>query len=186
MESAEFPEQRTEAETEIARTRRFAAFQLPPDALGPRRRWFGETGGAVLLDRGAADAAILEAFVELAREEQWRFTVLVTPDADPAWDRLAGALDIGARSTRLDPGFGLVPLVAARRPEATTTDWRTAAHAASANRMGVTFVLEQPVDGPPADVAGQLAAGLAGHDGAFTWTEAVRHPAGRLAGRKLR
>ena len=185
-ESAEFPEQRADAEEEIARTRRFAAFQEPPDALGPRRRWFGETGGAVLLDRAAEDGAVFEAFVELAREERWRFTVLVTPDSDPAWDRLAGALGIGRRATRLDPGFGLIPLVAARRPETTTEAWRTAAQAATANRMGVTFVIEQPVDGPPADVAGQLAADLAGRDGAFSCAEAVRHPAGRLAGRRLR
>lgn len=184
-ESAEFPEQRVEAEEEISRTQRYAAFQERPEMLGPRRRWFGETGAAVLLGRQAGDGAVFDAFVDLAREEGWRFTVIITPDGDPAWDRLASDLAIPRRATMLEPGFGLVPLVAARHPGTATEAWHAASRAASANRMGATFVIEQPVDAPPADVAGRLVT-AEGKDGAFSCTEAVRHPAGRLAGRRLR
>ncbi|MGH7657806.1 MAG: hypothetical protein ACREL6_06185, partial [Gemmatimonadales bacterium] len=187
-ESAEFPEQRHEASLEIARTHRYAAFSGRPAVLSAARRWFAETGGAVL-NHGPvrpSDDDTLEAFAEVARHEQWRFNVLVSPPGDPVWERLAGLLAIPRRAPTLEPAFGIVPLIATRIPDSGDHGWLAANSAVSSSRIGLSFVLEQPEDAAPADIAGCLTPFTPDPDDPFGAEEAVRHPASRLEGRRLR
>src|SRR5438093_7861732 len=94
-QAAEHAEQRQGAEREIAITRRYA-FYAPrrPEDLSPAERWFAETGTVVLAsDPGPDvpdDAALVAAFLDLARDSRWRFgqVVLLGP-ALPAWRPLA-------------------------------------------------------------------------------------------------
>src|SRR5213082_1464050 len=161
-QAAEHPEQRASAEREIAATRRYA-FYAPrrPDELTPAERWFAETGTVVLASADASDApddaTLAAAFLDLARDSGWRFGQIVV----------------------------------AQRPQPADAGWSTITSAVAEHASGLVFVLEQAPEpaGAGADVIGVLAdAGgrrtrqvNAGH----ALSEAL-HPAGRLAGRRLK
>src|SRR2546428_6832416 len=94
-QAAEHGDQRQEAEREILATRRFA-FYAPrrPDDLSADERWFAETGAVVLARDPApdppADEALVQAFLEIARDAGWRFAqVVAVGPALPVWTALA-------------------------------------------------------------------------------------------------
>src|SRR5436853_152123 len=102
-QAAEHAEQRQGAEREIAITRRYA-FYAPrrPEDLSPAERWFAETGTVVLAsDPGPDvpdDAALVAAFLDLARDSRWRFgQVVMLGPALPAWRALADGLRLPRR-----------------------------------------------------------------------------------------
>jgi Flp pilus assembly protein TadD len=200
-QAAEHPEQRAAAEREIAATRRYA-FYAPrrPDELDPAERWFAETGTVVLApDPGPEapdDASLTAAFVELARDSGWRFgQVVAFGPALPVWPALAQALAAPlVTRTGFDPGA--CPLVVAQRPHPADAGWATLTAAVAEHAAGAVFVLEHPAAG------GAGGAGGAGADVIGVLTDAggrrarrvnipralseAQHPAGGLAGRRLR
>ena len=188
-ESAEFPEQRAEAEKQIAITRRYAGFERRPCDIAPTRRWFAETGAVLLVAGGEAripsDEEIVAGLVRLSMDLGWRFTAVVKGDAWPGWDGLGGALGapvIAGGAAEM----GAVPLAVVRRPHQAGDAWMAASARIHASKAGLTFVLEQPDGQHVADVAGHLAGMDRGSlDLAFAVQCAV-HPEGRLKGRKLR
>src|SRR5581483_496851 len=185
-------EQREAAEREIAATRRYA-FYAPrrPDELSPAERWFAETGTVVLApDPGAEapdDAALAAAFVELARDSGWRFgQVVALGPALPVWPALAQALAAPlVTRTGFDPR--VCPLVVAQRPHPADAGWATvtaavAEHAAGAGCAGGAEGAAADVIGVLTDVGGRRARRV---NVPRALAEA-QHPAGRLAGRRLR
>jgi tetratricopeptide (TPR) repeat protein len=197
-QAAEHPEQRASAEREIAATRRYA-FYAPrrPDELTAAERWFAETGTVVLASDAASDApddaTLAAAFLDLARDSGWRFGQIVAlGPALPVWRTLAEALRAPLVTRNgFDPGA--CPLVVAQRPQPADAGWSTITGAVAEHAAGLVFVLEQAPEpagaGGGADVIGVLADAEgrrtrqvnAGH----ALSEAL-HPAGRLAGRRLK
>ena len=194
-QAAEHKEQRDSAEREIAVTRRFA-FYAPrkPEELAPAERWFADGGAPVLAAVPAAappgDDALVDAFVELARDCGWRFGQIVALGPSlPAWERLAAGLGV-PRVGRAAFDLAACPLVAALRPLGREAEWETLGAALVEHACGLSFVLEHPAEvAAAADLVGVLTdAGVrrqrAPHV-AHALAE-VQHPAARLAGRRLR
>src|SRR3989454_12494934 len=164
-QAAEHPEQREEAEREIAATRRYA-FYAPrrPDELSADERWFADSGAPVLApDAGPvapSDDVLVQAFVELAHDSGWRFgQVVALGPTLPPWPLLAAALGAPLVSrAAFDPAA--VPLVVAVRPLAPDSGWTELTAALAEHAAGLAFVLEHPADAAPgADVVGALSAG---------------------------
>ena len=201
-QAAEHPEQRADAEREIAATRRYA-FYAPrkPEDLGPAERWFADTGAVVLApDAGPVapgDETLVATFAEVAADSGWQFgQVIALGPPLPVWTDLAerlGAPLVGPSA--FDPA--LVPLVAAVRPLPGDRLWAKLVTAVRERGAGLVFVLEHPADtaaavgsgGEGADVIGVLTdAGerrTRAPNPAHALSEA-QHPAARLAGRRLR
>lgn len=196
-EASEHVDQRAECEREILATRRYAFFTpRKPDELNAAQRWFCETGTVVLApDPGPvapSDEALLKAFVEVAHDSGWHFGQVVVAEPPLAfWSTLADALD-----APLVPRAGFdpktCPLVVAPRPRPADPAWTSLTTAVAAQRSGLVFVLDHPVDfamGGGADIIGALT-----HDGArLPRMPNTAHaladaqvPAGRCAGRRLR
>jgi len=120
-QAAEHPEQRSDAEREIAATRRYA-FYAPrkPEDLSPAERWFADTGTLVLApDAGPVppgDETLVATFAEVAEDSGWRFgQVIALGPTLPAWSDLAQRLGAPlAGPTAFDPAA--CPLVVAARP----------------------------------------------------------------------
>jgi tetratricopeptide (TPR) repeat protein len=200
-QAAEHVEQRASAEREIAATRRYAFYApLRPDDLTPAQRWFAETGTVVLASDEAGDvpddATLTTAFVDLARDSGWRFGQVVTlGPALPVWREIAEALGAPlVTRTGFDPAA--CPLVVAQRPQPADAGWSTITAAVAEHATGLVFVLEHlsepsgtaegnggaDVIGVLADATGRRSRKVnAGH----ALSEA-QHPAGRLAGRRLK
>jgi tetratricopeptide (TPR) repeat protein len=186
-EAAEYPEQRAEAERQIAITRRYGLFARRPGELSGRDRWFAEHGTVFLTrpDHGTVpDDTALEAFANLARQQVWRFTALMAVDDWPGWARLAQLLNIPVEP-ELRPAFGMIPLVVARQPDCTNARWVQGNRAIAGTGAGLTFVLDQRADQPAADVAFRLEGEPAVVDlGAAALL--AEHEEGRLVSRRLR
>jgi tetratricopeptide (TPR) repeat protein len=185
-EAAEFPAQRAAAEREVRITRRYAAFPgSRPDTLSPGRRWFAETGAVPLLGSGGGrtgDDDLAAAFLQLIRDEAWEFTALVALDPWAGWSRLAQSLDIPIAV----PGeLSGIPLVAARSA-ATALDWDRLAPEPARLGRGLSLLLEQSTDAPPADVFGRIAGADGGAVDLGFAVEAAQHPEGRLPHRTLK
>ncbi|HEV2749409.1 MAG TPA: tetratricopeptide repeat protein [Gemmatimonadales bacterium] len=211
-QAAEHVEQRTAAEREIAVTQRYA-FYSPrrPDELSSAERWFAETGSVVLASQEGTvvpdDAALAAAFLDLARDSGWRFGQVVTLGPPlPVWRTLADALHAPlVTSASFDPS--VCPLVVAQRPpppppappQPVDAGWSTITAAVAEHASGLVFVLEQvspPLPELPPSVAGADVIGVLADPGeggrrpqrpniAHALSEA-QHPAGRLAGRRLK
>ena len=200
-QAAEHAEQRAAAEREIAATQRYA-FYAPrrPDELTTAERWFAETGSVVLASQEGTDisspddAALAAAFVDLARDSGWRFGQVVTVGpALPVWHTLADALRAPlVAGARFDPAA--CPLVVAQRPQPSDA-WSTLTAAVAEHATGLVFVLEQapvPLSEPgaaAADVIGVLADTGGRRSQRLNVAHALseaQHPAGRLAGRRLK
>jgi tetratricopeptide (TPR) repeat protein len=195
-QAAEHAEQRAAAEREIAATQRYA-FYAPrrPDELTPAERWFAETGTVVLASDDATgvpdDASLAAAFVDLTRDSGWRFGQIVALEpALPVWRTMADALGAPlVTRTGFDPAT--CPLVVAQRPQPADTGWSTLTAAVAEHATGLVFVLEHLPEpaATGADVIGVLAdaAGRRARQAnvAHALSEA-QHPAGRLAGRRLK
>lgn len=186
-EAAEFPEQRIEAERQIGITRRHAAFGGKPAEQDRAQRWFAEHGTALLCNGPgdvAQDEELMLGFANLIDEAGWNFTVMTAADDWEGWETLSTRLEV-PMVPALQPAFGMVPLVVARKPRGQEDRWRHAVRGVEASGAGLVFVLEQPEDQPSADVIGRLAGGdSCGLDLEFA-LETARHPEGRLANRKL-
>ena len=188
-QTAEYPEQRADAETELSVTRRFAALgDRRPDQMDRTERWFAETG-AVALTRAHAGAAptdddLLAAFEALCRDEGWQFSEVVRTDDWPGWARLAAALDLPIH--RETPEGDAIPLVVGTRPVAPPAEWSAAAGWVEARDRGMTFVLIQPEGIAPADVAGILDGSAGGQPDPVRAARLARHAESRFRHRKLR
>lgn len=194
-QAAEHPEQREEAEREIATTRRYACYApRKPEDLIPAERWFADTGTVVLApDPGPvapSDETLGEAFVELARDSAWRFgqVVAVGPTL-PLWNALADAL-AAPLVGRAAFDVAACPLVVAPRPLPTDAAWSALSAAVVHHAIGLVFVLEHPADAAAtADVIGVLTDGGQRRPrmpNPAQALDAAQHPAARCAGRRLR
>lgn len=197
-QAAEHAEQRAAAEREIAATRRYA-FYAPrrPDELTPAERWFADTGTVVLASDEAADApddaTLAEAFLDLARDSGWRFGQIVTLGPSlPVWRTLADALGAPlVTRTGFDPAT--CPLVVAQRPQPADAGWSTITAAVADHATGLVFVIEHVTDADAPEGGVDVIGVLADANGrrhrkvnvAHALSEA-QHPAGRLAGRRLK
>jgi len=197
-QAAEHPEQRADAEREIAATRRYA-FYAPrkPEDLGPAERWFADTGAVVLApDAGPVapgDETLVATFAEVAADSGWQFgQVIALGPPLPVWTDLAERLSAPlVGHTAFDPA--LVPLVVAMLPLPGDRLWEQFAAAVPEQGAGLVFVLEHPSEAGAAvggaDVIGVLTdAGerrTRAPNPAHALSEA-QHPAARLAGRRLR
>lgn len=188
-EAAEFPVQREAAALEVQVTRRFAAFPgTRPETLSPARRWFAEQGAVPLSGSSGAPAApeaIALAVAPLAREQGWRFTVLVALDAWGAWYDLARELGVPVAAELAAVSAEAVPLVVARHPSH-LAHWDLVIGRVIEARAGAVFALGQSAAVSPADIVGHVGEAPTGAlDPGFA-LEAARHPEGRLSGRRLR
>ncbi len=196
-QAAEHAEQRTDAEREIAVTRRYA-FYAPrkPDDLGPAERWFADTGSVVLApDTGPvapSDETLVATFAELVADSGWRFgQVIALGRPEPAWPDLAARLDAPLASpAAFDPDA--CPLVVGELPLPGDPAWTKLTAAVREHGAGLVLVLEHPSEaaaGSEADVIGVLTdAGrrrARAPNVAHALAEA-QHPGARLAGRRLR
>ncbi len=198
-QAAEHPEQRADAEREIAATRRYA-FYAPrkPDDLGPGERWFADTGSVVLApDAGPVppgDETLVATFAEVAEDSGWRFGQVIAADPTlPIWNDLAERLGAPlAGPAAFDAA--VCPLVVAAAALPADGTWATLARDVETANAGLVFVLEHPAEdvapaGGGPDVIGVLTdAGqrrMRAPNPAHALSEA-QHPAGRLAGRRLR
>ena len=188
-EAAEFAEQRVEAEREIGRTRRYAGFEgQRPDRLLPARRWFAETGAVVLTTESGGppptDESLLRGFVALATSAGWSFTKVVATDEWPGWRSLAA--ELGLPLADLARGDAeAVPLVVGTVPHPGAERWERSVSAVEESGRGLTFVLHQRVDLPPADVVGVLEATVGARADLESAMASARHPESRLQHRRL-
>lgn len=196
-QAAEHPEQRADAEREIAATRRYG-FYAPrkPEDLSPAERWFADTGTVVLApDAGPVppgDGTLVATFAELAEDSGWRFgQVIALGPTLPAWSDLAQRLGAPpAGPPAFDPA--VCPLVVALRPPLPSDRaWTTITGAVAAQGAGLVLVLEHPADAAPvaADVIGVLTDAGERRSRAPNPVHALseaQHPGARLAGRRLR
>ena len=197
-QAAEHPEQRADAEREIAATRRYA-FYAPrkPDDLGPGERWFADTGAVVLApDAGPVppgDETLVATFAEVAEDSGWRFGQVIAVDPDlPVWSDLAERLGAPlAGPDAFDPAT--IPLVVAETANVADRTWSKLADAVQAEGAGLVFVLEHPAESGAEGAAGPDVIGVLTDDGqrrmrapnpAHALSEA-QHPGARLAGRRL-
>jgi len=197
-QAAEHPEQRADAEREIAATRRYA-FYAPrkPDDLGPGERWFADTGAVVLApDAGPVppgDETLVATFAEVAEDSGWRFGQVIAVDPDlPVWSDLAERLGAPlAGPDAFDPAT--IPLVVAETADVADRTWTKLADAVQAEGAGLVFVLEHPAESGAGGAAGPDVIGVLTDDGqrrmrapnpAHALSEA-QHPGARLAGRRL-
>ncbi|HTS88345.1 MAG TPA: hypothetical protein VMG41_07610 [Gemmatimonadales bacterium] len=183
-QAAEFAVQREAAEREVRVTRRYAAFPgSRPDTLPPLRRWFADTGAVPLTGHQgepADERAMASAIAVLARDLDWRFSVLVALDAWEGWYDLARALGVPV-AAKLPADPKAIPLVASRqltgRPSETDIP--------ATLQRGARVVLRQDATHPPADLIGHLTTTPPrAIDPAFA-VEAAQHPEGRLHNRVL-
>ena len=198
-QAAEHPEQRADAEREIAATRRYAFYSpRKPDDLGPAERWFADTGAVVLApDVGPVppgDETLVATFAEVAEDSGWRFGQVIALDPDlPVWSDLAERLGAPlAGPDGFDPAT--CPLVVATADPGTSDHaWARLVGDVQAANAGLVFVLEHPGETPGTaagpDVIGVLTdAGqrrMRAPNPAHALSEA-QHPGARLAGRRLR
>ena len=199
-QAAEHPEQRSDAEREIAATRRYA-FYAPrkPEDLSPAERWFADTGTLVLApDAGPVppgDETLVATFAEVAEDSGWRFgQVIALGPTLPAWSDLAQRLGAPlAGPTAFDPAA--CPLVVAARPlppPPADRVWAKLAAAVPAEGSGLVLVLEHPSETAATvaiDVIGVLTDGGERRARAPNPVHALseaQHPGARLAGRRLR
>ena len=198
-QAAEHAEQRQGAEREIAITRRYA-FYAPrrPEDLSPAERWFAETGTVVLAsDPGPDvpdDAALVAAFLDLARDSRWRFgQVVMLGPALPAWRALADGLGVPlVGRAAFDPAA--VPLVVAQRALPRDAAWSTLQSAVTQDGAGLLFVLEQAAEDSAAAPGAADVIGVFSDAGrrrarrinlAHALSEA-QHPAARVSSRRLK
>jgi len=197
-QAAEHPEQRDDAEREIATTRRYGLYTpRRPDDLSAAERWFADTGSVVLASTpgpvAPSDETIVATFAEVATNCDWHFgqLVLLGPEF-PACNDLAYRLGAPlVTSAGLDPD--VCPLIIGLRPLPADRTWNGIVGKLTSQQIGLVFALEHPADAPDGttttDVIGVLTDGGKRRERApnpaQSLTEA-QSPGARLAGRRLR
>ncbi len=197
-QAAEHPEQRDDAEREIATTRRYGLYTpRRPDDLSGAERWFADTGSVVLASTpgpvAPSDETIVATFAEVATNCDWHFgqLVLLGPEF-PACNDLAYRLGAPlVTSAGLDPD--VCPLIIGLRPLPADRTWNGIVGKLTSQQIGLVFALEHPADAPDGtittDVIGVLTDGGKRRERApnpaQSLTEA-QSPGARLAGRRLR
>jgi hypothetical protein len=190
VESAEYPEQRAEAERQVAITRRYAAFAgRRPSDLTPTQRWFGDHGASLLTrsegEHHPAPERLVQEFITVVREEGWQFTHLITTDEWDGWVALAAALALPGHDGKALPPEA-IPLVVGLRPGGVGSPWAAATRQVLRSEEGLTFSVFQPASGPVSDIAGILEGTGRVRVDLGVAEEAIQHPHGRLRGRRLR
>jgi len=198
-QAAEHPEQRADAERELAMTRRYDSYApRRPEELSPSERWFADTGSIVLASTpgpvAPSDETIVATFAEVAANSDWRFGQVIQlgpefPASNDLADRLGAPLVTPAA---LDPA--VCPLIVGLRPPPPSTDhsWNSIVAKLTSQQIGLVFAIEHASETPTAvhtDVIGVLTDGGARRERAPNPAQAsseARHPAARLAGRRLR
>lgn len=183
-EAAEFNDQRWNAERQVAVTRRYAAFHgSRPAGLPVHRRWFAESGTAIMTAAGGDpppnDGALINAFIEIAEEEGWRFTRIVTGDDWHGWAPLHRLLTT--------PENGDIPLSVAKSPVDACASCRDLRKSIDENSRGLAFALTVPFgEDHPIDIAGRVGETGGGKIDIGGALEMIRHADGRLAKRILK
>src|SRR6266545_4349866 len=196
-QAAEHPEQRAEAEHEIATTRRYG-FYAPrrPDDLTAAERWFADTGSVVLASTpgpvAPSDETIVATFAEVAANCDWHFgqVILLGPEF-PACNDLAYRLGAPlVTSAGLDPT--VCPLIVGLRPLVADKTWTGIVGRLASQSIGLVLALEHPAEAAAVvttDVIGVLTDGGTRQERAPNPVQALSEaqtPGARLAGRRLR
>jgi len=196
-QAAEHPEQRADAEREIATTRRYALYgPRRPEDLTVAERWFADTGSIVLASTpgpvAPSDETIVATFAEVAANSDWHFgqVILLGPEF-PACIDLAYRMGAPLVSpAAFDPAA--CPLIVTLRPLVADKTWTSIVGRVANESIGLVLALEHPAEAPPpvtADVIGVLTDAGKRRERAPNPVQAVveaRHPGARLAGRRLR
>jgi len=196
-QAAEHPEQRADAEREIATTRRYELYApRRPEDLTIAERWFADTGSIVLASTpgpvAPSDETIVATFAEVAANSDWHFgqVILLGPEF-PACTDLAYRMGAPLVSpAAFDPA--VCPLIVTLRPPVADKAWTSIVGRMANESIGLVLALEHPAEAPPAvtaDVIGVLTDAGKRRERAPNPVQAVveaRHPGARLAGRRLR
>jgi len=196
-QAAEHPEQRADAEREIATTRRYELYApRRPEDLTVAERWFADTGSIVLASTpgpvAPSDETIVATFAEVAANSDWHFgqVILLGPEF-PASTDLAYRMGAPLVSpAAFDPA--VCPLIVTVRPPVVDKAWTSIVGRMANESIGLVLALEHPAEAPPAvtaDVIGVLTDAGKRRERAPNPVQAVveaRHPGARLAGRRLR
>jgi Flp pilus assembly protein TadD len=196
-QAAEHPEQRADAEREIATTRRYELYApRRPEDLTVAERWFADTGSIVLASTpgpvAPSDETIVATFAEVAANSDWHFgqVILLGPEF-PACTDLAYRMGAPLVSpAAFDPA--VCPLIVTLRPPVADKAWTSIVGRMANESSGLVLALEHPAEAPPpvtADVIGVLTDAGKRRERAPNPVQAVveaRHPGARLAGRRLR
>jgi tetratricopeptide (TPR) repeat protein len=196
-QAAEHAEQRSDAEREIAVTRRYGGYSpRRPEDLTPAERWFADTGSVVLAATpgpvAPSDETIVATFAEVAANCDWHFgqVILLGPEF-PAVNDLAYRLGAPlVTAAALDESA--CPLIVGLRPLLADRTWTGIAGRLASQRIGLVFAVEHPVESAAAittDVIGVMTDDGTRRERAPNPVQAMneaRHPGARLAGRRLR
>jgi hypothetical protein len=196
-QAAEHPEQRADAEREIATTRRYELYApRRPEDLTVAERWFADTGSIVLASTpgpvAPSDETIVATFAEVAANSDWHFgqVILLGPEF-PACIDLAYRMGAPLVSpAAFDPAA--CPLIVTLRPLVEDKTWTSIVGRVANESIGLVLALEHPAEAPPpvtADLIGVLTDAGKRRERAPNPVQAVveaRHPGARLAGRRLR
>src|SRR6266850_1895638 len=196
-QAAEHPEQRADAEREIATTRRYELYApRRPEDWTVAERWFADTGSIVLASTpgpvAPSDETIVATFAEVAANSDWHFgqVILLGPEF-PACIDLAYRMGAPLVSpAAFDPAA--CPLIVTLRPLVADKTWTSIVGRVANESIGLVLALEHPAEAPPpvtADVIGVLTDAGKRRERAPNPVQAVveaQHPGARLAGRRLR
>jgi hypothetical protein len=196
-QAAEHPEQRGDAEREIATTRRYGTYApRRPDDLTPTERWFADTGSIVLASTpgpvAPSDETIVATFAEVAANSGWRFgQVILLGDEFPAVNDLAYRMEAPVvTAAALDET--VCPLIVGLTPLPADRTWNGIVAKLTSEETGLVFAIEHPAEsatGISADVIGVLTDAGKRRERAPNPAQALtegQHPGARLAGRRLR
>lgn len=196
-QAAEHAEQRTDAEREIATTRRYVSYApRRPEDLSAAERWFADTGSVLLASTpgpvAPSDETLVATFAEVAANSDWHFgqVILLGPEF-PACNDLAYSLGAPLVTPGgLDPA--VCPLIVGLRPLSTDRIWNGMVAKLTSHAIGLVLALEHPADVQTpvtTDVIGVLTDAGTRRERAPNPSQAsldAKHAGARLAGRRLR
>jgi tetratricopeptide (TPR) repeat protein len=196
-QAAEHAEQRSDAEREIAVTRRYGSFaSRRPEELNAVERWFADTGSIVLASTpgpvAPSDETLVATFAEVANRCNWHFGQMIVLGPEfPALNDLAYRLGAPVVTpAALEPAA--CPLIVGLRPLSADRTWTSISARLASQAIGLVLALEHPAEEPTtvtSDVIGVLTEGGKRRERAPNPASALshaQHPSSRLAGRRLR
>ncbi|HZE95216.1 MAG TPA: tetratricopeptide repeat protein [Gemmatimonadales bacterium] len=196
-QAAEHVEQRSDAEREIATTRRYGTYApRRPEDLSSGERWFADTGAVVLAPTpgpvAPSDETLVATFAEVAANGDWHFgQVIVLGPEFPACNDLAYRMDAPlVTPSAFDPA--VCPLIVGLRPLVGDRTWTGIVGRLASQSIGLVFAIEHPAESAAAvtsDVIGVLTDAGTRRERAPNPVQAAseaQHAGSRLAGRRLR